>query len=312
MRISIDWISICLPYKTIISPNPLTGNFEVQGFLRDEFPQLFDFIFSYNDIKQTGGNRIFNRGYHSKIGGFSIFQNDKLPFSLIEFTGTGCKNLHEIDKTKAMAYNHREFLTRLDFAADFETDVTPSTFAAARTVGRFTSYADIKSETGETFYVGSRTSDRFCRVYRYNPPHPRSQFLRVEFQLKKDNAKLVAASLRSNKTKEIVLDLFRTFQFNHEIIPYDGRQQKTPTPIRASRMGKTERWLFKQVAPAIEKLVDDGSTEIVEIFLKKMYNKLSERLIKEEVANDTHSISDWITDNPHSSAEHLPSHQQIP
>lgn len=296
MRVSIDWISICLPYKTIVSNNFETGKFEVQGFLRDEFPQLFDFIFSYADIKQTGGNRIFNRGYHSKIGGFSIFQNSNLPYSLIEFTGLGCKNLHDIDKTKAMAYNHREYLTRLDFAADFETEIRPVTFCDARTQGRFTSYSDIKSDTGETFYVGSRTSDRFCRVYRYNPPHPRSPFLRVEFQLKKDNAKLVATGLRDTKTKDIILDLMRTFQFEHEIIPYDGRQSKTAAAPRNTGAGKTERWLFKQVAPAIEKLIDEGSTEIVDIFLKKCYDKLSTRLIREEVYCDTHSLQDGIED----------------
>lgn len=275
-------MSITLPYKSIVSTNFDTGKLEINNFVRDEFPQLTDWLHSYPDWSQGHGSRIFNRSVHSKLGGFSILWNDNKPFSTIEITGTGCQNLREIKKTIAFAYNHFEYLTRLDIAADFETDVSPREFAISRDGKRFNSYSDIKSDTGETYYVGSRNSDRFCRVYRYNAPHPRSHLLRVEFQLKSGEAKSVAAGLRGHSVREICEMLFGTFTFNHKLLSDTTKRDKINSSPRASKMGKTERWLFAQVLPAAKKLVDAGDTQVLDIFLKQCYDYLNDYLIKKE------------------------------
>lgn len=290
MRATIDWISICLPYKSIVSTNFNTEKLEIPDGIRDEFPQLTDWLHSYPDWTSSGGNRIFNRSIRSKLGGFSIFWNDNKPFSLIEITGTGCANLREIKKVGAFAYNHFEYLTRLDVCSDFKTNIRPSEFAAARDGKRFNSYADIKSTTGETYYVGSRNSERFCRVYRYNPPHPRHNLLRVEFQLKGEQAKQFAAGIRGNRMEELYKMLLSTFTFNHPLLENYTSQGKIRSSPRASAGGKTERWLFSQVLPAIKKLVDAGETETLDIFLKKAYDYHNAYLIQKENNDGTQDL----------------------
>lgn len=282
MRVSIDWISINLPYSSVVSLDSDGEKYIIPNHYRDEFPELTDFLHSFPDWKTGGGNRVFDRSVYSKLGGFTIFWKNTLPYTLVEITGTGCKNLRDLRKTGSMAYIHSEYITRLDVACDIETDIRPKEFTSIRDENRFASYADIKSETGETYYVGSRSSDRFCRVYRYNPPHPRSDLLRIEFQLKKGNGKIAASSLRGTSVREIAQSLLSTFGFRHPVVAQHIGKKGLASYPRASRMGKTERWLFQQVLPACEKLISDGNTEIVDIFGKKLYALFNARLIQEE------------------------------
>lgn len=312
MRVSIDWLSITLPIRSLFQLDNNGEDMIIPEAYHDDFPEICDYILSFPDRKQGKGNRIFNRSMHSPMGGYTVFWNPSQPFSLIEITSKGMQNLREIRLSGKMAVHYSEFLTRIDFAVDFETDIRPKTFAETRDQKRFTSYGDIKSETGETYYVGSRSSDRFVRVYRYNPPHPRSHLLRAEFQLKKDNAKVAAASLRNHSVREICESLLYTFGFSHEIIQSSYSNKKMLAAPRDYGNGSTVRWLFKQVLPAITKLVSDGDHENVDLFLKMCYDKLSHARIHEEVWNGASALQDWSTDNQNFTAEHLPSDQQVP
>lgn len=282
MRVTCDWLSIVLPYKSVVSTNFDTGKPHIPSHYSNEIPLLYEYLTKYDDWKLGKGNRIFDRSAYSKLGGFTIFWRDTLPFSLIEITGTGCQVLREDKTLLKIAYHYSELLSRIDIACDIHCDITPRDFCTAGHSARFKSYSDIKSETGETYYVGSSNSDRFAYVYRYNAPHPRSHLLRIEFRNKKQNAKIVGSSLRGNTVREIAQSLLNTFQFQHEIIRSEIGKKGIPASPRATSQGSTERWLFQQVLPACKKLIDNGSHDIIDIFGKQLYHYYNEYLMEKE------------------------------
>lgn len=296
--VKIDWLSISLPYSSIVSPDFDADTLSIRPQIRDLFPSITDWLMTFPDWSPGKGNRIFNRSVQSKLGGFHIFWNVNKPFSLIEIEGSGIQKMREHKVLKSILRQYSHLLTRIDIAEDFETICTPREFIEKRDGKRFTSHAEINSETGETCYVGSRSSDRFARVYRFAAPHPRSHLLRCEFQLRDENAKLFAELLQSHKLSELILRLYKTFGIYHPLALTSSAQTKLLVAPRASKMGATERWLFSQVLPACKKLIDDGNTEIIDIFGKKLYALFTDRLIQEEVIYGTENIRADVRENP--------------
>lgn len=294
----IDWLSICLPLKSIVSTNFDTGRREMSGGCRELFPHISDWLMTYPDWKEGGGNRIFNRTILSSTGGFHIFWKDTLPFSLIEIEGTGIQNLRSLDLLKRIIKLYAPYLTRIDIATDWETSIPPREFHEKRDPTRFASHSEITSDTGETCYVGSKESDRYARTYRYSDPHPRSKFLRCEFVLRKNNAKAFASALQSHRLSELTAKLFRTFGYCHPLI---GEHQASSGLLAAPRngsMGNTERWLFRQVLPAVKKLVDNGNGEYVNIFMKQCYDYYIAHEIKKDNAHGQENLRtdpDYVT-----------------
>lgn len=292
MAYRVDWISLTLPLDSIVSTDFSTGRPAIREGVRDLYPHITDFLTTFNDLKERGGNRIFDRGFHSPGGGFTIFQRVGKPFSLIEFTGQGTDVLRERDMLKRVIKLYHERFTRLDFAVDYETDVTPRTFALCRDEGRFKHYNDIHSETGDTYYVGSQNSERFCRVYRYNEPHPRHKLLRVEFVMKSEYAKNFGYLLTQQKTAHLMSALMNTFGFQHELATSTAGMQKIRSMPRTSKLGGTERWLFTQVLPACKKLIEAGQGDIVDIFGKKLYALY----IADEIRKDNENGETYLLD----------------
>lgn len=282
MAHKIDWISLTLPLDSIVSRDFDRDLPALRPGVHDLYPHVSDWISSFPDLTERGGNRIFDRGYHSSAGGFSIFQRAGRPFSLIEFTGKGVDELRSAGVLKNIVKQYHERFTRLDMAVDFETDVTPRAFATCRRGKRFEHYNDIHSETGDTYYVGSQNSERFCRVYRYNEPHPRSHLLRVEFVMKSEFAKNFGYMLTQKKVSPLVDSLMQTFGFEHPLAQRSETTKKIRSVPRAGGKGGTERWLFSQVLPACEKLIREGNHEVIDIFGKKLYSILINHLAAEE------------------------------
>lgn len=281
MAIKIDWISFTLPLECLVTRDNNNVLPHVRYAAHDLYPQACDWISTFTDLKDCGGNRIFDKGYRSKDGGFSIFQKVGTRFSLVEFTAHGVEQLRDAGLLAKMIAIHRDRLTRVDVAMDWQCDTTPKEFAENRDNARFAHYCDIHSETGDTYYVGSRSSERFARVYRYNEPHPRAHLLRCEFQLKSLYAKKLGDEIRKKTLSTIGYELLESFGFNHNLVVVPDGTQKFSAP-RANSMGNTERWLFSQVLPAIKKLIDEGNTDCVEIFQKRVYDELTTYLIRKE------------------------------
>lgn len=171
--------------------------------------------------------------------------------------------------------DYAPFLSRVDIAVDMETNVTPLTFDQACNPARINTRSRLSSSTGETVYVGSRSSERFARVYRYNAPHPRSHLLRAEFQLKGDYARSVGEMVGDGMALNgIAASLGETFGFQHECWKPDS----APTPLKVNthaQSGNTVYWLTNTIAPLLRRLQREQRLDL-EAWLNEYVRKSDE------------------------------------
>lgn len=179
----------------------------------------------------------------------------------LEISGTHCQK---------MAMDMPEFLnafwpslSRLDIAVDMETGITPKEFDAAIHAPAIKTRSVMESSTGQTVYVGSRTSERFARIYRYFAPHPRSHLLRAEFQLKGDYAKAAGQAIADGTSIDsLAAGLGDNFGFKH---PCWNERSTAPTKLSVpshAQSGQTVFWLTNTVAPLLKRLEREGRLDV--------------------------------------------------
>ena len=128
------------------------------------------------------------------------------------------------------------------------------------------------SESGETCYVGSQKSDRYARVYRYNPPHPRADLLRIEHVFRRDYAKKVAAEVINSSVEAIAASAGLAFGWAHETWDVSQDQSVDISIIHEKRAtGKTVFWLIDSCASAFKRLCADGTIKDPEAFLREHF-----------------------------------------
>lgn len=185
---------------------------------------------------------------------------------LVELPGTGCQFARDTGYLDALLSEVRERVTRIDIAVDIPNGCSPHEFVAAGYNARFTGRATITSAEGETEYIGSMKSERFARVYRYSPPHPRSGVLRVEHVLRSQYAKSATSLLASESTPALATRLGNTFGW---LSAYWTPETISDGKLKAQRMDRHEpgrlRWLFGVCIPAIIKAERDGLLSVDEI-----------------------------------------------
>jgi hypothetical protein len=207
-------------------------------------------------------------GWRDIDKGISIFASGKLNHFTVEHSGKGIRFLERQGLLDDMLYKNRDRVSRIDIAVDIEDWISPSAFAADRDAGRFKTYSDLSSPSGVTCYVGSMHSDRYARVYRYNPPHPRAHLLRVEHVFRRDNAKQVAFALCVEGIEAVVAGSWRDFGWLYPMADLESVAPADLTTFRPERkMGSTLRWLIKVAAPSFKRLVGEGIIENPEQFL---------------------------------------------
>lgn len=272
----IDWLSISLPYNSVFQIAP-SGNFTInENFNNKRILPLLTWLNSYTDWEVGHGRKVFDRSAHSPTGGMTVFWRDTLPYSLVEITGTGMQELRKYKHIGLFLRLYGNWLTRLDASRDIACDTDPRDFARLRDDKKFSSYDEKKEARGITYYVGSRTSERYACVYRYAEPHPRAGHLRVEHRLKGDYAKNAAAAILKDSLSVYIAQLGNTFGWAHpswQLNPAVGKVAGIP---RDTKQGKTERWLLASVLPAIKKLIAHGGEEFVDYFLEQCYHLLNE------------------------------------
>lgn len=178
---------------------------------------------------------------------------------LVELPGTACQLLRDDEALETIMLEAADRLTRLDIAVDFPGGVDPLAFVGAGYNERFKSHAELVSESGITAYVGSMKSERFARVYKYNPPHPRAGVLRVETVLRADFAKQAARVLYEAGLLALVEKVGNTFGW---LSPAWQPTHVTDGKLRASRIDRNQpgrvRWLHNIVIPALAKAAQEG------------------------------------------------------
>jgi hypothetical protein len=203
-----------------------------------------------------------DRAYKAGNGHY-IFANQR-GLVLIEHTGEGCSALEESGVLLDVLKRVHGRITRLDLALDLLTDVTPSDFVAKRGESKVTARGTQISKTGATEYIGSRKSDRTCKVYRYFGRHPRSHLLRIEYTYRKEQANVAASFVLAEGLDETIKRAGVSYAWQHPVYT-----EKADEPIPAwrpeRRNGKTVAWIYSQCIPAMQRLINEGVLTLDEI-----------------------------------------------
>lgn len=197
----------------------------------------------------------------------NVYWSDKsLDTVLVQHTGQGCQTIPNV-----LAYVNyvQPRLNRIDLALDVQTDDRPETFYKA--YGGRLSKSFEQSRTGETFYIGSRKSDKLCRIYRYNAPHERAHLLRFEMQYRGEYARAIVWHISQNDLQSVIYGAIEAYDLPTE--KYLG-QPATGLHLGKKKHGDTIAWLDRAVKPAIEKLILSGEFDAYQ-WMKGIYDGLA-------------------------------------
>jgi len=177
-----------------------------------------------------------------------------------EMSGAYCHKIPALMPT--LLHDFAGYFSRIDLAVDMETTVTPVEFDAAVDAPRIETRSVMQSSTGQTVYIGSRTSERFARVYRYFPPHPRAGLLRAEFQLKGGYANALAEKVSEGVTLEsLASGLGKHFGFTHAC--WSTRHVPQALHVQShAQSGATIQWLTSTVAPLLRRMNREGKLDV--------------------------------------------------
>jgi len=260
MRTHVDWLSFTLPmvYDT-------QGDGSYAAAIRNGFLYLFteDLVKDVFGGAWAVGER--SRAPYTDVwvdseAGLSLYASPNLTHATVEISGTGCEKLIAEGTFEDVLRRCSERVTRIDIACDIETATKPVDFVAVLSHDRMRSNGTINSETGQTCYVGSKQSERFARVYRYYEPHPRARLLRVEHVFRRDYAKSVSRAIVANSVSEVGMEAGRAFGWAHrdwDVTSVSEIDISITSPEKNA--GKTVSWLVRSVAPAVQRLIADGT-----------------------------------------------------
>lgn len=265
MEISIDYLSFTIPFEQVYdTPNHRLG-IAVEEMTNAYLGTFTDAIIDNQPFSMGKPRAPYSARWGREDGGVSIFAGPACPHILIEITGRGCETVRAHSALEGLLNLVQQRATRLDVACDIRCETKPHTFAQKRDVNRFKSITDMRSETGDTFYVGSFKSDRFARVYRFAEPHPRAQLLRIEHVYRRDNAKKLVAEILSSGLTAAAAGCGVAFGWSHEL--WDT-SNVTPATIKAGQKRKsgkdTVRWLYGVVTQSVIKQVKAGNLDFDE------------------------------------------------
>lgn len=272
METLIDWLS----FTVLIGSGgiPETGwkwedvQWHIEAFLGENITGFL----GGDDWEAAAGRPPYAHSFRSTLRGVTVFWSGKVSHALVEVSGSGMLAMRQQHLQTELLIAARERVTRIDIATDILTDTTPFAFAEARKTGRTKSRGSYTSNSGQTEYIGSRSSERFARVYRYSSPHPRAHLLRVEHECKGDTARAAIAFLLTNGVEELQTDLGARFGWSHPV--WEPQRQTLSTlalPARHRENAKTEIWLRTQAAAAFKKLVLAGAIPEPEKWLREAF-----------------------------------------
>lgn len=237
-----------------------------EGYIFDadrRIKRLINFMTSSPDVIESKSRGRFNRHLQSKSCGWSYFEGEKLNVSLFQLSGTGTAYLRGAGRLDTVLHDWQDRATRIDIAVDIETSCSVEGFARSFTNRRFVNGGHVRSDSGETWYIGRRTSDRHARVYRYDAPHPRSDFLRIEYELHDEQAKSCVQSVLQRGVFEVALALGAVYGWQHEDYDLPTNVEKLESAARPEGFGNTARWLSTAVKPALEKMAKRGELQAI-------------------------------------------------
>jgi len=272
MRCEIDWLSFTVPIYAGVE-NAEGFAVAIENGLYDLFGQhIVKQIFGGKWEERKGGRAPYSNSYDCAGRGIVVFANPKINHILVEVSGTGCEYIRNTGLENGVLEMAQMRLSRLDMAVDIETDIKPSDFAPKAQYASTISYSELNSKTGQTVYLGSTTSERYTRVYRYFHPHPRSKFLRVEFVFRRKVARVIGQEILVQGRAAVAELCGRKARFTSPVWQPSDKADNFYTYSGSEREGgKTLFWLVNSVAPAFKRLVREGVIVDADKFLTSYF-----------------------------------------
>lgn len=269
MYYSIDYYSFTLPIRAPFGEiDHESIRFAIQSFtslVSGEHQHKFGY--GSWGVEQAKG--FYSTRLRHEVSGVAISLGTINAHLFIELSGRACNNLEAIDALMGIIQATHERCSRIDFAVDIVTDEDPELFSMSRNGKAFKSNGTINSPSGKTCYLGSRASERMARVYRYNPPHPRSHLLRVEAEYKGDAAKIASKHLIETDVRQACLDAHKPFGWEHPAWDEEGTDGvKIPYKSYNPSNAATVRWLYGDVITALRKAITEGLVDLDEWLTK--------------------------------------------
>ena len=180
----------------------------------------------------------------------------------VQFAGSALAGESVLDRL-AYALEAGGNVTRIDVAVDVAQawDI-PALYELARDGGakcRSKKFSLITSTEGTTFYAGSRTSEKFLRIYDKAAQTSSSRpWTRIELECKGDFARNIAKFLAMEGLPQVPA-VIRGF-FDLPSVPVwadtmDSHIEAVSLP-KVERQSNTRGWLLEQVAPALAKYLE--------------------------------------------------------
>lgn len=256
MEYCIDYLSFTVPFNTIDKVNTHLIGPMAEAAVSEFLGELIDAVLDNQPFSVLRGRAPYLASWGRADGGVRIFSAPQISHVLVEITGTGCKTLREHQKLDALLLLVKDRVSRIDLACDIVCRTAPHTFAEYREVERFKTITDWRSETGDTFYVGSMRSDRYARVYRFAEPHPRADKLRVEHVFRREAAKAFTRGLLDCGYAASVRAAGDIYGWSHPQWQPDNVAAAAITSGQTRRSNKnTVGWLYGAVTTSIVKAV---------------------------------------------------------
>lgn len=270
--VHIDWYSFTIPTLNFGSGDEMRADYArrlylwIAEFAGDAAAEMFE----ADGWEFTSGRRPYNGGYrNSELGIYCWFGSQQT--ILVEMSGAGCQAARMRNAwndgiggnalSEIISASH-ERATRIDFAVDIRTPTRPLEFVGAGYNARIKSSGYVKSQSGETCYVGSKKAkSKYARVYRYDDDAhaSRRDYLRIEMVAMKDHAKTHAMLASRYSVAWAAQSLANYFQWgSREMTKIEEHNEVYAPPARTSSDDKRVAWLKFQVAPAARDLVARG------------------------------------------------------
>lgn len=206
-----------------------------------------DVLFRVQGGYWGGGRAPYKHSY--RVFGASLFFSLNRAGCILELTGLGCNALRDYLPALVDLYP----VTRIDIAHDIHTHLLPLDLTAKKPSAQF------DTVTGQTVYLGSMKSDTMTRIYRYAPPHPRSEDLRIEHVFRRSYAQKVASDY-SKRGIQGLIDNFMTRcekqKIGHDSLNFSFDRVTYSAGDRKQNGGVT--WYKRQVVPALKKMLQHG------------------------------------------------------
>jgi len=272
MRTHIDWLSFTCPviYRTGEDQYYIEAVREGMYNLLGE--DVYRHFMEGEWIHEARGRAPYTDTWATRDTGMTLYSSPNTTHATIEISGQGCELLIQSGWMRRTLPMVAERVTRIDIACDIETETLPLEFVSEVSHNRMRSNGHHDSETGMTRYVGSKESERFARVYRYFPPHPRAHLLRVEHVFRRDYAKQVARAIVADSVGAVGVAAGTAFGWAHR--DWDVTSDSSPDiSITApeKNAGKTISWLVRSVGPSIQRLILDGTIRDPEAFFRTYF-----------------------------------------